>query len=201
MGQVYVPEIVRFPNDDGLLFNHVWRNRLRDGSGNAIGIKRNPQTTICPVQGIDMWATEQLELDLTQGYLFRPTTTQGAMLDAPFSSSSAEASLKVYLQQMWCDSGETFHGFRAGCAITLTLSGAELSENMDHVGWSRRHTALYYLPLAKVLIPTRASGMLAAANVPSVTSEWEDLNNLRRFVCAFPADTSTKRPRRDLLFS
>ena len=24
MGQVKVPEILRFPNDDGFLFNHVW---------------------------------------------------------------------------------------------------------------------------------------------------------------------------------
>ena len=49
---------------------------------------------------------------------------------------------------MGCDSEETLHGFRAGCAITLALSGAELSKIMDHVGWSRRQTALYYLQLA-----------------------------------------------------
>lgn len=54
---------------------------------------------------------------------------------------------------MGSDNGETLHGFRAGCAITLDLSGAELSEIMDHVGWIRRHTALYYLQLAKVLNP------------------------------------------------
>ena len=197
MGHVKVPEILRFPNDDGLLFSHVWGETLRDGSDNVFGIKRNPQTVICPVHGIEryMLVAQQLKLELSQGYLFRPTSSQGAVLDAPFSSSAAEARLKVYLQEMGCDSGETLHGFRAGCAITLALSGAELSEIMDHVGWSRRHTALYYLQLAKVLNPTGASGKLAAANVPSVTSEWEDLNNLRRFVCAFPTDASTKRPR------
>ena len=133
-------------------------------------------------------------------YLFRPTTPQGAVLHAPFSSSSAEARLKVYLQQMGCDSGKTLHGFRAGCAITLALSGAKLSEIMDHVGWSRRHTVLYYLQLAKVLNPTGALGRLAEANVLSVIPEWEVLNNLRRFVCSFPADTSMKRPRRDYFF-
>ena len=78
---------------------------------------------------------------------------------------------------MGCDSGETLHGFRPGCAITLALSEAELPEIMVHVGWSRRHRALHYLQLAKVLNPTGASGRLAAANVPSVTSEREDLNN------------------------
>ena len=145
MGHVKVPEILRFPNDDGLLFNHVWGKTLRDGSDNVFGIKRNPQTVICPVHGIEryMLVAQQLKLEFTQGSLFRPTSSQGAVLDAPFSSSAAEVRLRVYLQEMGCDSGETLHGFRAECAITLALSGAELSEIMDHVGWSRRHTALY----------------------------------------------------------
>ena len=75
--------------------------------------------------------------------------------------------------------------------------GRGVSETvMDHVRWSRRHTAIYYLQFVKVLNPTGASGRLAAANVPSVTSEWEDLNNLRRFtVCAVPTDASTKCPQ------
>ena len=48
---------------------------------------------------------------------------------------------------MGSDDGETLHGFRPRCAITLKLSGAELSEIMDHVGWTRRHTALHYLTI------------------------------------------------------
>ena len=42
MGLVKVPEILRFPNDDGYLFNHVWGKTLRDGDNNVFGIKRNP---------------------------------------------------------------------------------------------------------------------------------------------------------------
>ena len=51
MGLVKVPEMFRFPND-GFLFNHVWGKTLRDGD-NVFGIKRNPQTKICPVQGTE----------------------------------------------------------------------------------------------------------------------------------------------------
>jgi len=36
-------------------------------------------------------------------------------------------------------------------SLALALSGIELSEVMDHVGWTQRHTGLYYLQLAKVL--------------------------------------------------
>ena len=67
-------------------------------------------------------------------YLFRPTTPQGGVIGAPFSSSAAEVRLKVYLKQMGADDGETLHDYRSGCAIALALSGVELSEIMDHVG-------------------------------------------------------------------
>jgi len=82
-------------------------------------------------------------------------------LDSPFSAAAAEAWLKLYLKEMGVDEGETLHGFRSGCAITVALSGVELSEIMDHVGWNRRHTALHYLHLAKVLNPPGASPKLA----------------------------------------
>ena len=181
MGQVKVPEILRFPNHDGFLFNRVWGKTLRDGDSNVFGIRRNPQSRICPVQGIEQYmeVAQQLRINLTRGYLFRPTTLQGGVLDAPFNSTTAEARLKVYLKEMGSDNGETLHGFRAGCANTLALSGAELSEIMDHVGWTRRHTALYYLQLAKVLNPAGASAQLSAVDVSSVSSEWQDINNLK----------------------
>ena len=196
MGQVKVPEILRFPNDDGLLFNHVWGKTLRDGDSNVFGIRRNSNSTICPVRAIEeyMAISRQLQIDLTTGYLFRPTTPQGGVIDAPFSSSAAEARLKVYLKEMGADDRETLHGFRSGCAITLALSGVELSEIMDHVGWSRRHTALHYLQLAKVLNPAGASATLAATETDALM-DWQDINELKRFVCAFPPDTPEKRPR------
>ena len=136
IGQVKVPEILRSPNDDGFLFNHVWGKTLRDGHDNVFGIKRNPQAKICPVQGIEHYraVAEQQRMGLTRGFLFRPTTSQGGVLDAPFTSTAAEARLTEYLQEMGSEDGETLRGFRAGCVITLALSGAELSEIMDHVG-------------------------------------------------------------------
>ena len=51
----------------------------------------------------------------------------------------------------------TLHGFRSGCVITLALTGADLAEIMDLVSWTRRHTALYYMQLAKVFNSTGAS--------------------------------------------
>ena len=121
------------------------------------------------------------------------------MLDSPFSSAAAEDQLKLYLKEMGVDDGETLHGFRSGRAITLALStsGIELSEIMDNVGWNRRHTALHYLQQAKVLNPSGASANLASSEVMSVNSTWQDINELKRFVCAFRSTCSRKRSQSD----
>lgn len=83
-----------------------------------------------------MAISDQLQVDLRSGYLFRPTNPQGAIVNEPFSSSTAEARLKTYLKEIVSDNGETLQIFRSGCTITLALSGVELSEIMDHVGWT-----------------------------------------------------------------
>ncbi|CAB4012527.1 LIGHT-DEPENDENT SHORT HYPOCOTYLS 6, partial [Paramuricea clavata] len=79
---------------------------------------------------------------------------------------------------MGADDCETLHGFRAGCAITLALTGADLCEIMDHVGWNRRHTAPYYMQLAKVLRAEGASATLADPDVINVVNPWQDVNTL-----------------------
>ena len=53
--------------------------------------------------------------------------------------------------------GETLHDFWSGCAVTLALSGPDLSEIINHVGWSWLPTAPHYIQLAKVLNPSGTS--------------------------------------------
>lgn len=72
LGHITVPEILRFPNDDGFLCNHVWGKTLRDGDSNVFGIRRNPQIVICPIKGLELYmdTARQLGIDLTCGHLF-----------------------------------------------------------------------------------------------------------------------------------
>ena len=57
MGQVKVPKILRFFNNDGLLFHHVWGKTPRDRNSNIFGINRNLQSKLCPVRGIEQYLT------------------------------------------------------------------------------------------------------------------------------------------------
>jgi len=79
------------------------------------------------------------------------------------------------------DNSEPFMGFDLDAQIPWPCRG-----------WTQRHTALYYLQLARVLNPAGASARLAQVDLSSVTSEWENLNELKRFVSTFPVDASPK---------
>ena len=150
---VIAPEILRFPNNDGFLFNHVYEN--------VFGIRRNPQTTICPIKGIEQYwmRRNKSELTLRVATCFAPTTPNGGIQDSPFTLAAAEAHLKVYLKK------QNIAWLQIRLGNTLAPTGAELSEIMDHVGWSNRHTALYYMQLVKVLNPCGASDKLASSEV------------------------------------
>ena len=52
LGMVKTEEILRFPQDDGMLFNHVWGKTLRDGASNVFGIRRHLNPELCPVKAI-----------------------------------------------------------------------------------------------------------------------------------------------------
>ena len=106
-------EILRFSNDDGFLFNHIWGKTFRDSDQNVFGIQRKPQTAICPIRGIELYmdVARQIGINLTTSYLFCPTTTDNAVRDAPLSSATAEVRLKPYLKEMKADKGKTLHGF------------------------------------------------------------------------------------------
>ena len=182
LGQVKTPEILRFPNDAGFSFKHIWGKTIRDGDQNVFGIRRNSQTAICPIRGIELYmdVARQIGINLTTSYLFRPTTTDNGVRDAALSSATAEARLELYLKEMKADEGETPHGFRSGYAITLALKDADLSEIMEQVSWARRHTAFYYLQMAKVLSPGGVSARLAETSVNEVATPCKDTNELKR---------------------
>ena len=109
-------------------------------------------------------------------------------MNKPFTSSSAEARLKLYLKEAQFDEGETLHSFRSGSAITLALSGSQLADIMSYVGWNNKETAIYYMKLAVVLRIDSSSHLLAAdsSETSALTENYMEINHLKNFVSAFP---------------
>ncbi|KAI8518933.1 hypothetical protein Bbelb_021900 [Branchiostoma belcheri] len=74
-----------------LLMNHVWGKTLRDGRSNVLTLEKTGDSgsSTCPVVAIDWYV---------------------AIINTSF---------RRYLRKLGIDEGETLHGCRAGCAISL----------------------------------------------------------------------------------
>ena len=91
------------------------------------------------------------------------------VLDDCMSYSAIYERLKTYLSILGIDDGETPHSMRAGCAVTLALTGSvDTKGMMDHIGWfSKRRSADYYSRSSKPFID---SGNVANALAKSVNN-------------------------------
>ena len=99
------PEILCFRNNDKLIFNHVWGKTLRDGSTNLFAACCNKYPNVCPIKVIG------IGVDLTNGFLFCPTSPAGEIVDEPFSYSAAESRFKAYLNKSHLTPAGTLHSF------------------------------------------------------------------------------------------
>ncbi|XP_068673221.1 uncharacterized protein [Montipora foliosa] len=68
LGLVKTPEIARFPDDSGFLFNHVWGKALRDGSSNLFGMRRHPNPALCPIRAVEMYVAVSREIGFEETY-------------------------------------------------------------------------------------------------------------------------------------
>ena len=104
-------------------------------------------------------------VDLSCGYLFRVVTEDARVLDQPVSYSVVYDRLRVYLRKLGADEGETPHSFRAGCAVTLAMSGSvsEVGQIMRHVGWFGEGSAEYYSRLPALVESDFVAGRLATS--------------------------------------
>lgn len=188
-------EILRLPNDNGFLFDQIWGKSLRDGSSNVFGIRCHTDASLCPIAAIERYFSiaSMLGVDLSLGFLFRPLSPVGKVENKNISAGALQSRLRLYLDKAVVYEGETLHSFRAGVAITLALSGSQLMDIMEHVGWRQAPTAYHYMKVAQVLRPGGPSELLShqSPEVQALTSSYTDLNNLIQFTAAFPRGSSS----------
>lgn len=106
-----------------------------------------------------------MRLDLSAGFLFRPTCKKGGVVNAPLLASTVQARLVKYLSSRGINDGETVHRLRSGTSIRLRLLGVSREDVAEHIGW--RSTALvdYYTQVDKVMSADTSSNTLACSTV------------------------------------
>ena len=193
LSHIKAAEILRFPNDKGLIFNHVFGKTLRSGDSKVFAVARHPNQFLCPVKALDDYMTicQAIRISVSTGPLFRATCGQSVLIDA-FSTDAAEARLKTYLTAAGL-SNKTLYSFRCGGAITMALTGSTLDDIVDHVGWRSHNMAKYYLQLHKSLQPASVAAKMALVT-PETTAQYEELNQLNGFEPAFSQNTTVTLP-------
>ena len=158
-------EVRQLPNDNGLVFCHTVGKTLGNGKVNEFVIAPVDDKLLCPVEGLFKYVNgaQSMGLDLRQGYLFRALdSSRKKVLDSHVSSSGMNTRLQTYLKELGIFEGETVHGIRGGCAITLVATGvASSSEVMDHVGWRDKAMFDRYSRLNKLVDATAVSSLYA----------------------------------------
>ena len=155
------------------MFNHTFGKTLRgDGKFNRFVVKRCDVRDICPVRGLEEYfrVAKNYGIGLSSGYLFRPILGGKTVLNDSMSYSAIYEKLKAYLSVLGIDEGETPHSMRAGCAVTLALSGfVETKDAMNHIGWFSKKSAEYYSRSARLA----DSGIVAKSVVDAKAIEMD----------------------------
>ena len=122
LAQIKAAESLRFPNDKGILFDHVLGKTLRSGDSRVFAVARHPNSAICPVQALDDYIPicTAIKISLHSSPLFSATRGNAVFPDV-FSTDVAEARLKSYLEAARL-SNKTLYSFRRDGAITMALT-------------------------------------------------------------------------------
>ena len=139
----------------GLLFRHTVGKTLSNGKFNEFVVSPVTDKMICPVENFNKYVleAEQMDIDLSVGYSFRTLDpSHRRVLESPVSSSGMGSRLQGYLRELNIFEGETIHGIRGGCAITMMSNGISNSkEVMDHVGWFSKSSLDRYSRMDKLV--------------------------------------------------
>ena len=136
--QLKTADVWRFPDNSGLLLNHVWTKTLRSGDKNVLAFKRGSNKTVCPVASLELYVRlcNLLSVDLGSGYIFRSLSKEGKISSRGLEAAAAQSRLNLYsaeLRGQLSNERFTLRGFRSGSEVSLTLADVDLNDIMDHM--------------------------------------------------------------------
>ena len=156
-------EALFVPDKSGILFRQTFGKTLRGDGENAFAVRCCGNNILCPVKNFVRYLSlcRLMGLDLQSGFLFR-TTCGNSVTEQPFVGSAVYNRLKLYLQKINANEGETPHSSRAGCSIILSLLGVHKEDISRHVGWANTRMVDFYNDLRDTLKPSSSAVTLAS---------------------------------------
>jgi integrase len=98
LGRVKTVNILPNPDGRNLLIHQRVGKTLRGKRTRAFPIRQCKNPAICPVRNLEFYMdlSRTSGLNLLDGYLFRPTSKNGRVLNSPFLVSAVQARLSLY---------------------------------------------------------------------------------------------------------
>jgi hypothetical protein len=170
-GNVVGANVVRMPNNEGLIFNCTWDKTLRFGS-HSFGLKcvKNSKSW-CAHCLIDVWAcaAKKANIDVNQGLLFPKLRTDGSISTKRWNAKAMNPILKKDLLSYGLYEGETPHSFRHGGTCDSLKEGKSLKETMYLAYMKNTATAQIYSKGIQILFPRGFSWQDVGIDVSTVS--------------------------------
>ena len=137
LGRILTNQIKYLPGNNGVVLNLCSGKTTDIRDPRVVTIYKSQSKEFCPVHTLERYSSHcsHTGIQLKGGYFFRPLSPKGHPDNKPLSSSALNERLKRYLCHLGIFEGETPHGTRGGCALTLTWLGLDSDSIMSHVGW------------------------------------------------------------------
>ena len=167
LGRIKTVDVLKHPDGSSLLFHQRVGKTLRGKTSRALAVKQTAYPAICPVRNLQFFVElcNSMRLDLSAGFLFRPTSKKGGVINAPLLASTVQARLTKYLSSLGINDGEIAHGFRSGTSILLRLLGVSREDVAKHIGWKSTALVDFYTQGDKVISADTSSNTLACSSV------------------------------------
>eukprot|EP00794_Sanderia_malayensis_P006723 gene6723-biopygen5497 len=186
LGSVKSMDVMISPDRSHVVFNQVVGKTLRGNGRHVFSVRRLERSSICPVANLELYLhlVRLMTIDLGSGFLFRPLDARGHITTLSFTGSTVANRLKKHMQDLSIFEGETAHGLRSGCSITLALLGVPTSEIADFIGWKSDDMVSHYTQSDRILAVQDPGSRLAAEaslGTSSIGSDFRTLNSLAGF--------------------
>lgn len=146
LAMILIQDIKSLPGKAGVVIRQTMGKTMKGENSQNVFLIRGEDSDTCPVKCLEAYVdgARDMGVSLDTGYVFRPVTGQGFVLESPVPYQEVYDHLKRYLKKLDLWEGETPHGVRGGAAITLLLSGAATADVMLHGGWKTSEMAKRY---------------------------------------------------------
>ena len=142
-------------------------------------VHKCPTKEFCPVRTLELYSSycAQIGINLKNGYFSRPLDSGVRPVDKPLSSSTLNERLKRYLLNLNMFEGETPHGTRSGCALTLAWLGLDNASIKLHVGWKSDKMLHHYTQVNDVYSKTKSAKVISECSPRDTKVLSSNVNN------------------------